>query len=77
MSDLQRYIAQRKAADPAFAEGFEEGYISWRLRIGSSLPHATSTALVPEYAESRHGEGERLQRPCTKCSSNQSTSIED
>lgn len=31
MSDLNRYIAKRKAQDQAFGEGFDEGYQSFKL----------------------------------------------
>jgi HTH-type transcriptional regulator / antitoxin HipB len=33
MSDLQRYIAKRKAADPAFATGFDTGYSDFRIGV--------------------------------------------
>ena len=42
MSDLQHYIAQRKAADPLFAEGFDEGYAE--MRIGVLLRQAREAA---------------------------------
>lgn len=33
MSDLQRYIDARKARDPEFAEGFEEGYNNFKIGV--------------------------------------------
>ena len=38
MSDLKKYIEKRKATNPDFAEGFEEGYEN--LRIGIMLKQA-------------------------------------
>tara|TARA_Y100000588_G_scaffold7659_1_gene8890 strand:- start:230 stop:505 length:276 start_codon:yes stop_codon:yes gene_type:complete len=33
MSDVEKYIAQRKKADPEFAEGFEEGYREFEIGV--------------------------------------------
>ena len=33
MSDLQRYIAKRKATDAAFADGFDSGYSDFRIGV--------------------------------------------
>ena len=33
MSDLQKYIADRKASDADFAEGFDEGYESFKFGV--------------------------------------------
>lgn len=33
MSDLQRYIQDRKADDKAFAEGFDEGYEAFKVGV--------------------------------------------
>ena len=38
MSDLKKYIEKRKATNPDFAEGFDEGYEN--LRIGIMLKQA-------------------------------------
>jgi len=38
MSDLQKYIEKRKASNPEFAEGFDEGYENFR--IGAMLKQA-------------------------------------
>lgn len=38
MSDLKKYIEKRKATNPEFAEGFEEGYENFR--IGAMLKQA-------------------------------------
>lgn len=42
MSDLQRYIAKRKATDPVFAADFDAGYSDFR--IGVLLRQARETA---------------------------------
>ena len=33
MSDLQRYIQNRKIEDAAFADGFDEGYKSFKIGV--------------------------------------------
>jgi HTH-type transcriptional regulator / antitoxin HipB len=33
MSDLKKYIAKRKATNPDFAEGFDDGYENFRIGI--------------------------------------------
>ena len=33
MTDLEKYIAQRKQRDRAFATGFEEGYADFRIGV--------------------------------------------
>lgn len=33
MSDLKKYIEKRKATNPEFAEGFEEGYENFRIGV--------------------------------------------
>ena len=33
MDDLDRYIAERKAKDPEFAEGFDEGYENFKIGV--------------------------------------------
>ena len=38
MSDLSKYVSKRKANDPEFKEGFEEGYETFK--IGAMLKQA-------------------------------------
>ena len=38
MSDLKKYVSNRKAADPEFSEGYDEGYQSFK--IGALLRQA-------------------------------------
>lgn len=33
MSDVEKYIAERKKTDPKFAEGFEEGYREFEIGV--------------------------------------------
>ena len=33
MSDVEKYIAERKKTDPEFAEGFEEGYRKFEIGV--------------------------------------------
>jgi DNA-binding XRE family transcriptional regulator len=33
MSDVEKYIAQRKKIDPEFAEGFEDGYREFEIGV--------------------------------------------
>ncbi|MCA9422595.1 MAG: helix-turn-helix transcriptional regulator [Nitrospira sp.] len=33
MSDVQRYITKRKACDPTFAEGYDSGYLDFRIGV--------------------------------------------
>ena len=42
MSDLQKYIANRKAVDPEFAASFDEGYK--HFKIGVLLKQARMSA---------------------------------
>jgi len=33
MSDVEKYISKRKAKDPKFAQGFEEGYEEFKIGV--------------------------------------------
>ena len=46
MSDLQKYIKERKARDPKFAEGFDSGYK--QFKIGVILKQARIDAGVTQ-----------------------------
>lgn len=46
MSDLQKYIKNRKAKDPEFAKNFEEGYQSFK--IGVLLKQAREEAMLTQ-----------------------------
>ena len=42
MSDLKKYVTERKKRDKSFAEGYNEGYE--QFKIGVVLKHARETA---------------------------------
>ncbi|MDF7808833.1 helix-turn-helix transcriptional regulator [Pontiellaceae bacterium B12219] len=42
MSDLKKYVAKRKARDPAFAENYDSGYE--QFKIGAMLKRAREEA---------------------------------
>lgn len=46
MSDLQRYIRERKARDPEFAKGFDSGYE--QFKIGAMLKQARVEAGITQ-----------------------------
>ncbi|OGV75077.1 MAG: transcriptional regulator [Lentisphaerae bacterium RIFOXYA12_64_32] len=46
MSDLQKYIKERKARDPEFARGFDSGYE--QFKIGAMLKQARVEAGVTQ-----------------------------
>jgi len=48
MSDLQNYIKKRKIRDPKFAEGFDSGYV--QFKIGIMLKHAREEAGLTQEA---------------------------
>ncbi len=62
MSDLQAYISKRRTEDPAFDEGFEEGYKSFR--IGALLRQAreASGLTQAEMAERLHTKKSAISR---------------
>ena len=37
MDDLEKYIKKRKENNPCFAEGFEKGYMDFKIAILSQL----------------------------------------
>jgi len=46
MSDLQKYIRERKARDPEFAKGFDSGYE--QFKIGAMLKQARVEAGITQ-----------------------------
>jgi HTH-type transcriptional regulator / antitoxin HipB len=51
-NDLERYVADRKARDPEFADGFEEGYVDFE--IGVVLRQAREKAGMTQEQLARH-----------------------
>jgi DNA-binding XRE family transcriptional regulator len=62
MSDLQQYIAKRKEADSAFAEGFDGGYEDFK--IGEMLKMARKEAGLTqeEIAKAMHTQKSAISR---------------
>jgi len=62
MSDLQKYISNRKAADKGFSNGFDEGYQA--LKIGVLLKQAreASGLTQQEIAEKLHTKKSAISR---------------
>jgi ribosome-binding protein aMBF1 (putative translation factor) len=62
MSDLQKYISNRKAADQDFSNGFDEGYQA--LKIGVLLKQAreASGLTQQEIAEKLHTKKSAISR---------------
>ncbi|MBD0319993.1 MAG: helix-turn-helix transcriptional regulator [Gemmatimonadetes bacterium] len=51
MSDLSRYVSDRAARDPEFADGFEEGYED--LKVGVLLRQARESAGLTQEEEAK------------------------
>jgi HTH-type transcriptional regulator/antitoxin HipB len=62
MSDLQKYISNRKSEDQDFSKGFDEGYQS--LKIGALLKQAreASGLTQQEIAEKLHTKKSAISR---------------
>ena len=58
MSDLQRYISQRKGKDSEFSEGVDEGYTSFKVGVILKQARIQSGMTQGEVADKLH----------TKCS---------
>lgn len=52
MNDVEQYIEKRKQTDPQFAEGFEPGYLSFK--IGVRLAKAREDAGLTREELARH-----------------------
>ena len=51
MSDLQKYIAKRKATDPEFAENFESGYEEFKIGVMLKMAREEAGFTQSELAE--------------------------
>lgn len=51
MSDLQKYIAERKESDASFADGFEEGYETFKFGVLLKEARKQSGLTQSELAE--------------------------
>jgi ribosome-binding protein aMBF1 (putative translation factor) len=51
MSDLQKYIAKRKASDPDFAENFDSGYEEFKIGVMLKMAREEAGFTQEELAE--------------------------
>jgi len=51
MSDLKKYIAERKKVDPEFAEGFDEGYENFKIGVLLQLSREQAQLTQEEVAQ--------------------------
>lgn len=51
MSDLQKYIAKRKARDPEFAKDYEKGYEEFKIGIMLKMAREEAGLTQEELAE--------------------------
>nr|VFK16601.1 MAG: transcriptional regulator, XRE family [Candidatus Kentron sp. LPFa] len=62
MSDLKTYISQRRAKDPAFEEGFEDGYQSFKIGVLLKKMRETSGFTQAQVAEKLHTQTSAVSR---------------
>ena len=62
MSDLQRYIQHRKTEDAEFAEGFDEGYKSFKIGVLLRQLREETGMTQTEIAEKLHTNKSAISR---------------
>jgi DNA-binding XRE family transcriptional regulator len=62
MSDLKKYVAKRKAADRAFAEGYEEGYQAFKIGAVLRQARIDSGMTQEEVAQKLHTQKSAISR---------------
>ena len=62
MSDLQRYIQNRKVEDVAFAEGFDEGYKAFKIGVLLRQLREETGMTQTEIAEKLHTNKSAISR---------------
>lgn len=62
MSDLQRYIQNRKVEDVTFAEGFDEGYKSFKIGVLLRQLREETGMTQTEIAEKLHTNKSAISR---------------
>ena len=62
MSDLQRYIQNRKVEDVAFAEGFDEGYKAFKIGVLLRQLREETGMTQTEIAEMLHTNKSAISR---------------
>lgn len=51
MSDLKKYIAERKTVDPEFADGYDEGYEDFKIGVLLQLSRQQAELTQEEVAQ--------------------------
>lgn len=51
MSDLKKYIAERKNTDPEFADGYDEGYENFKIGVLLQLSREQAALTQEEVAQ--------------------------
>jgi len=54
MSDLQKYVAKRKASDPEFADGYEPGYQEFKIGVMLKMARKEAGLTQEQLAEKLH-----------------------
>jgi len=62
MSDLKKYICKRKELDSEFAEGFEEGYQTFKIGVLLKQARKASGLTQEEVAERLHTKKSAISR---------------
>lgn len=62
MSDLKKYMSRRKATDSEFAEGFEEGYQSFKIGVLLKQAREASGLTQEEIAVKLHTKKSAISR---------------
>ncbi len=62
MSDLKKYISQRKKSDSEFEEGFEEGYQSFKIGVMLKQARLASGLTQEEIAKKLHTKKSAISR---------------
>jgi ribosome-binding protein aMBF1 (putative translation factor) len=62
MSDLQKYIRQRKEIDDTFRENFDEGYEAFKIGVSLRQAREASGLTQEEVAEKLHTKKSAISR---------------
>jgi DNA-binding XRE family transcriptional regulator len=67
MSDLKKYVAERKASDVEFAEGFDEGYQNLKFGVMLKTARKESGITQQTLAEMLHTQKSAISRIENHC----------
>ena len=62
MSDLQAYISERKKSDPEFAEGFDEGFRTFKIGVLLKQAREQAGLTQDEVAQQLHTQKSAVSR---------------